>query len=150
MYSYCTPWRMINIHVTFKYSSLPLWPSPSSLRPLSPSDSVSLYVSFPLCVPLFRSLFSPCSPVGWMVCSLARCSSWCPRRSLTWGEHRRRVKLTFYFITHIETPAVLNVIQRVNAAQPGGNNKNINSTITTQEGPYSFTSLIPEAKLVFI
>lgn len=108
-------------------------------QPLAFSFSYFVLTQSKYCICLFLFLsfrLSPHPPAGWMVCTLARCSSWCPRRSLTWGEHWRRVKLTFYFITHIETPAAaaaFNVIQRVNAAQPGGNNKNINSSITTQE-----------------
>lgn len=132
---------MINIHFAFRHSQrCPLAFSFLTMTSLSLSlclfvclfSSVCRSLSFPL---------SPRPPVGWMVWSLARCSSWCPRRSLTWGEHCRRVKLTFYFITHIETQpaaAILNVIQRVNTAQPGGNNKNINSTITAQDDHTNF------------
>lgn len=73
-----------------------------------PTHSVSFASS--LLFPLSPRL----SPAGW--------GGLCPRKWLTWGEHQRGVKLTFYCITDIETPvaaAVLNVIQRVNTAPPG-------------------------------
>lgn len=99
----CISWPVMHSSTV----SVPLWLSPPCSRSLSPSDLIlSLFSSLPLSFCL-----SP--PAGW----LAR-SSWCPRRSLTSSEHHPRVKLKFYFITHIETPAVLNVSQSVNAAQP--------------------------------
>lgn len=109
------------------------YPSCIQVRATFPFDLLLSDYNLPLSVPLFYSSLSRRPPAGWMVRSSARCASWRPRRSLTWGEHRRRVKLTFYFITHVEAPAVLNVNQRVNAAHPEGNNKNINRTITSQE-----------------
>lgn len=96
------------------------YPSCIQVRATFPFDLLLSDYNLPLSVPLFYSSLSRRPPAGWMVRSSARCASWRPRRSLTWGEHRRRVKLTFYFITHVEAPAVLNVNQRVNAAQPGG------------------------------
>lgn len=103
----------IQVHSTFPFGLLP-----------PHSTSLSLWFCLFACLlpslcssPSFSS--SSCGMDGLQL----SCSSWCPRRSLTRGEHRRRVKLMFYFITHIETPSVLNVIQRVNAAYPGGTAK---------------------------